>query len=553
MSKRARRTIDERVNARTAPSLSRARSISMRTPTHSRIEGELIYARWAILVGGMLHLLFSARVVSPIYGWIALAVYGGGNAALAFARTRRPYSAWVSLAAQLLDTAGLLCYTAALQGGMVRYLSLYTSPLILAVMRFGLWGAAGSVALGIVIGGAAIVLSAPTATLSWSTLWSGTARLEWGQLSTTLAALAVDAVLLSYFAVQLQRQNRSHAQDIDHLHKRVSEITVLHQVSSAVHDLSSEDALQNIVEIATKVLGFGQAALFLTDRVAEVIPRTYYSFREPSLDSDRKTIHLAPQLFRAILEQQAPIMIDGSQGSPHVERGPVLQIAVPLHGAQSPLGVLVADSSDRLGKSNSDIEMLNSLAESAVVAIDNANLHYRIKHIANRDGLTELHNHRYFQERLREVLDQSGGRWAVSLMMIEIDQFKRYNDTFGHRQGDMALYSLARALERATRPWEGLVARYGGDEFVVILPRVSVQQAIWITHRLRDEVYLTIADLLSRHNLPPVRLSIGVATFPGDARTAGELIDAADQAMYVVKRQGGDWMHVYSEPRITAP
>jgi diguanylate cyclase (GGDEF)-like protein len=136
--------------------------------------------------------------------------------------------------------------------------------------------------------------------------------------------------------------------------------------------------------------------------------------------------------------------------------------------------------------------------------------------------------------------------------MIEIDKFKRYNDTFGHRQGDMALYSLSRALEQSTQAMDGIVARYGGDEFVAILPRIGRDTAHQVTRQIRDQVYEIVTELLAKQNLPPVMLSIGIATYPEDTQSAGDLIDAADQAMYVVKHSGGNHIHAYSDSKKTS-
>jgi diguanylate cyclase (GGDEF)-like protein len=135
--------------------------------------------------------------------------------------------------------------------------------------------------------------------------------------------------------------------------------------------------------------------------------------------------------------------------------------------------------------------------------------------------------------------------------MVEVDQFKQYNDSFGHRQGDTALYSLSRALESSAAPFNGIVARYGGDEFVVILPYVSSREALPVAEEIRNETYRTVSDLLSAHQLPSLLLSIGVATYPDDASTAGELIEAADRAMYVIKHHGGNGIHISSWSRVT--
>jgi diguanylate cyclase (GGDEF)-like protein len=385
-------------------------------------------------------------------------------------------------------------------------------------------------------------LSTSAGTL-WGELWDA----ERGQVLTMLGTLLADALLLAYLSARLRGGVQGYSRHTEELQKRISEYAILHEVSSTVHDLNSQAALQNIVEIATKVLGYRRAALFLTAVAAEVIPRHYVSYQDRAVRTRRPEIQLAPELFAALLKERGPLVIDGSQGSPRAGREPIVQLAVSLHGTDRPVGVLIVDNEGEGLAADADTDMLIGLTQSAVVAIENASLHHRLKQVANRDGLTELYNHRYFQECLREVLDRSEGAWPVSLLMIEIDRFKGYNDTYGHRQGDRALFALARALEQVARPWKGIVARYGGDEFVVVLVRVDVEQSLRIAQRVRQEAQVIVAERLARYALPSVQLSIGAATYPTDAQVAGDLIDAADQAMYVVKRQGGAGIRAYSE------
>jgi diguanylate cyclase (GGDEF)-like protein len=499
-------------------------------------EKDMILLRWVLLAAATLYLLFSGNVRYPLLGWAALLVGAAMNGFLVYYGQRKSFTISMSIAVQCLDILLLETYTAALYGGIARHLPLYTTMLIMSTIRFGISGTATSSVLGLGISVAAILGaksadSAPT-------------------LSVIVSTIIADAALLGYSAYLGYRQHLTYQDRESRLNYRISEITILHEVSSTAHDLKSEDTLQNIVEIVTQFMGFQRAALFLTDSVGEMIPRWYHSYRSEARSAGMSPLSMERGLFEAMLKKQSPIVIDGSQGSPDIGDEPALQIAVPLHSDEGPLGVLVADSNDRRSTSRSDMAMLSSLAKSATVAIENASLHRRVARMANHDGVTDLYNHRYFQERLREMLEAAEGHWPVSLLMIEIDKFKRYNDTFGHRQGDTALYSLSRALEQSTQSLDGIVARYGGDEFVAILPRISRDGALQVTRQIRDQVYQIVTGLLAEQNLPPVMLSIGVATYPDDAQTAGDLIEAADQAMYVVKHSGGNRVHAFSDSRM---
>jgi diguanylate cyclase (GGDEF)-like protein len=504
----------------------------------ARAEHDLLSARWGVLAAAaLILLLLPGHVARPYLGWLTVGVGLAANGTLAYLARRRPLPISASLFAQFLSTTLLLTYAAALPGGIARHLSLLSATLITATIRFGGWGAAGSGLLGLAISVGSYASS--------SHEQAGLA------IGSTAVALAADGALLGYLIYLAREEHLKQQADRAQLQKHISEITILHEVSSAAHDLKSEDALQDIVDIVTGFMRFRRAALFLTSSGGEGLPQAYHSHRRAARGANASPLSIAPALFEAVLQHRGPIAIDGSQGRPEMARVPALQIAVPLHGDGGPIGVLLADSNDRRRTLRSDMAMLSSLAKSAVVAIENASLHRRVARMANHDGVTGLYNHRYFQERLRELLDEAEGQWPVSLLMVEIDQFKHYNDSFGHRQGDTALYSLSRALEQSAAPFSGTVARYGGDEFVVILPHVGDREALVAAEEIRDETYEVVAGLLAAQQLPTLSLSIGVATFPGDAGTAAELIEAADRAMYTVKRSGGNGIHVCAWSEVT--
>ena len=163
--------------------------------------------------------------------------------------------------------------------------------------------------------------------------------------------------------------------------------------------------------------------------------------------------------------------------------------------------------------------------------------HARTRRLASTDGLTEVYNHRTFQERLTQEIARANryGR-PLSLLMIDVDHFKAYNDTYGHPEGDIVLQDLARLLREVSRNSD-TVARYGGEEFAVILPETDGVNAQKIGQRLREQVE---GYLFPGKELMPggtLTISIGVATHaPACSRDA--LLQAADTALYTAKREG---------------
>jgi len=156
----------------------------------------------------------------------------------------------------------------------------------------------------------------------------------------------------------------------------------------------------------------------------------------------------------------------------------------------------------------------------------------RFKELSITDPVTELTNHRFFQEKLRlEIQKAKQTKTAVSLIMIDVDHFKILNDQFGHPRGDQILSMLAQKLASEMKPQYSL-SRYGGEEFVVIMPKTSAEFAFAFAEVLRNSVS-QIPSLQFR-----LSISLGVASYPEHGLDADEVLAVADQALYLAKKQG---------------
>ena len=157
--------------------------------------------------------------------------------------------------------------------------------------------------------------------------------------------------------------------------------------------------------------------------------------------------------------------------------------------------------------------------------------------LATTDGLTELYNHRYFQEQIRMQVEQSK-RYnnSFSLIIIDIDFFKKFNDTFGHQSGDAVLRQVAQTLKRNVRTTD-IVCRYGGEEMSILLPNTGKEEALSTAQKICERVANKKFKLSSERETH-VTISLGVATFPFDGDSASALIDAADKRLYTAKNNG---------------
>jgi diguanylate cyclase (GGDEF)-like protein len=211
------------------------------------------------------------------------------------------------------------------------------------------------------------------------------------------------------------------------------------------------------------------------------------------------------------------------------------------------LGVLQAQRATPPPFTARDLAQGQAVATQVAVALENAQRYQRTKELSAKDELTGLANRRAFFEAL-EAEDQRARRYrrGFTILMLDLDAFKHYNDTQGHLRGDQALRAVGRLLLGCTRRAD-VVARFGGEEFVVLLPESGKAAGAVVAEKIRAAV--AQHPLPGREQQPGGRLTItcGVAAYPGDAASGLEVVDAADRALYRGKQQGGNRVVVAGE------
>ena len=168
-------------------------------------------------------------------------------------------------------------------------------------------------------------------------------------------------------------------------------------------------------------------------------------------------------------------------------------------------------------------------------AIENLRLAESLERLAVTDDLTQVYNYRFLKSALRREIRRAG-RFGqeLSLIMLDVDNLKTYNDRHGHLRGSYVLKRLARILAEHSRSFD-LIAKYGGDEFTVILPQTEFTGARTVAERLRTAVEEHTFPLATQGQ---ITVSIGIASFPGDGQTTSALIETADRALYLAKQRG---------------
>jgi len=231
----------------------------------------------------------------------------------------------------------------------------------------------------------------------------------------------------------------------------------------------------------------------------------------------------------------------------HLQQGIRSVVYLPLNVTDRIIGSLILASRKPNAYSRRQIKLLEKVALQIAAPVENAQLYARLEQKSRIDELTGLFNRRHFEERLKEEVSRHSRYGDVfSIFMLDLDNFKAYNDTYGHPAGDILLSQMGKIIEGSVRNVDQAF-RYGGDEFVIILPQTTREDAYVVAERVRVQ----IAKAMGKPAIA-VTSSIGLASYPADGVVADELIDMADNALYHAKRAGGNRIllssNVLSEP-----
>lgn len=223
--------------------------------------------------------------------------------------------------------------------------------------------------------------------------------------------------------------------------------------------------------------------------------------------------------------------------------------AVPLIVRNEMIGSLVVSRRQRNSFSPTERQSVDSIASQISVAFDRARLYTKTKELAVKDELTGVYNRRHFQQMLNlEFKRAERFRRPVSLLLLDVDHFKKFNDTYGHLKGDEVLRSLAQLVKNSLREVD-LVARYGGEEFVIVLPNTSFADALKVAEKLRvliqSRLRIVPDSVRDQAEGFSITASIGVSAYPDCARTPKALINTADMALYKAKRENRNTVRAY--------
>lgn len=222
-------------------------------------------------------------------------------------------------------------------------------------------------------------------------------------------------------------------------------------------------------------------------------------------------------------------------------------ICVPLLVHGRVVGVLYLDDFKPRQFDREKMKLLDILASFAAMAIYNAKLHNRTKLMAITDALTGLHNHRYFQQVFSQELGRAKRyQKPLSIVLLDVDDFKSFNDRYGHANGDQVLAVIGEIISTTLRRVD-FAFRYGGEEFVVLLPEARLESALQVAERLRERIEKETAAMLADIADHGVTVSVGVGCFPDDGVRKDELFKKVDSLLYKAKELGKNKVYFVKE------
>ena len=375
--------------------------------------------------------------------------------------------------------------------------------------------------------------------IGFMTLGHGTPDVFDGDARFFLKEIASHAAVCVHTA-RLYLQRQKEKEDLD---KTIQNLSLLYNIGKAMNFISDlKKLLKYILTQAIGIAGAEKGSLMLYDmesdrlniRVLAGLEDTEYQDKVNNNEIICRSFKPGEGIAGRVFLDAKPIVVNNTNeetlfiGS---ETSFVKSIAcIPLVVYKDVIGVInVTNKRDGRLFSDEDVDLLRAVADQAAVAVNKAQLW----DLAVTDSLTGLYVRRYFMRKLQEEIVRAERYDKVlSLIIADLDRFKRINDSYGHDAGDKALKALGSFFQASIRDVD-IIARYGGEEFVILLPDADKNAAYTLAERLRESFGKTKLE-----GLPPITMSLGVSTFPEDGTDIEELIKKADAAMYAAKEAG---------------
>ncbi len=352
-----------------------------------------------------------------------------------------------------------------------------------------------------------------------------------------LAGTWYDAAMVDEFVSMIQARGAIEAVEED-VGATSRELAILAELTPEFHSLLDlQQLLDRILQILERNIPGASFTILLKDEKTDDLVVRAAAGVWRSVDSPR-SVPAGRGISDWVLEHREAQNIEDVRGDPRYVGDPEVrsELIVPLVSAGRGIGVLALSHRKVAAFSQRDLMLMQTVGAQIAAAIDVAELHERLKRAANTDALTGLHNYRYFYDRLEEEMARAERHQApLAVAFFDLDKLKVVNDTYGHTAGNEVLRTLGQRISSHLRT-EDVPARYGGDEFAIVMPETPREEAEKVVERLMDILDRTDVPLPDGRVIKMPELSWGVASYPLDGRSARELVENADTRAYARKR-----------------
>lgn len=352
------------------------------------------------------------------------------------------------------------------------------------------------------------------------------------QLSLSLSEIKQEYVSLNKEKKGLEDRNRE-------LLNSVGEYFTLQQVSEAIISiLNIKELLKYVNDVIIGVMGVSHSTVVFYDEKKRRLKVGITSVTESSelavlIDNVNNPVLLET------LENNKTIVdnnVDPDKYSFTRDRNIKSLICVPINAKSRRFGLVVAEQKFLNAFNENNERVLGIIGQQVGFAMENAELYQKMQELATIDGLTGIYNRLFFHDRLqKEFGDAQAGGYDLSLVIFDIDHFKKFNDTYGHLFGDKVLKSIVDLVKGCIRSTD-IFARFGGEEFIILFPRTRLKEAYEKAELLRDKV--SKASIKDELISVSVTVSFGVSSFPECASNENQLVRFADDALYKAKNSG---------------
>jgi len=351
-----------------------------------------------------------------------------------------------------------------------------------------------------------------------------------------------------------EEQKKQHLDEItklkrekSQLEEKLIELYILYNVSKALSfTLQLTELFDVTMQLISTSLQVDSYAIMLLDETKT------HLFIQASAGLNEKTVKelrfgVDEGFPGEVMKSKKPVLIKDATGHDQnvfykgYETGIGSYICVPLKTLENDImGVLSVHKPDKNLMGEREIDLFSKVAEHIATAIENATIFQMVVEMSYKDSLTQLYNRRYFFERFdKEVHRASRYSRVLSILMVDVDDFKNYNDNMGHIKGDIALKQIATIMNSSVRGHD-VTARFGGEEFIVLLPETDKESAAMVAEKLRAEVEKFPFEGKEKQPKQALTITIGISSYPEDAMDSFQLINLADKALYEGKKKGGN-------------